>query len=734
MTPRRHAHPETAGPGHHLPLPDELDPRAQSAALERLARGADLAEVLNEIARGIETQVPGVLCSILVLDRDTQRLHHGAAPSLPKAYSLAIDGVLIGQDVGSCGTAAHRGECIVSADISVDPRWRDYSDLALAHELRACWSQPIFSTAGDVLGTFAMYYRTCRAPAASDLRLIENAANLAGIAIERKQNDALLRQAHDELESRVHQRTTDLQTANRRLEQEITERKEAEHTLRLTQFAIEHSMEAAFWVGPDGEFLYVNQAACRLLQYSRAELLQLSVPDIDTGISVEDWPNTSAEVRRSGGMTIETSFRLKDGSEVPVEIVANYFEFGGRAHHCAYARDVRPRKRAEAAQAALEKQLRHAQKLEAVGELASGVAHEFNNLLLIIGAGVERVRQQAHGDTALLEAVHLIAQAARDAEHVTRSLLTSVHHSAGDRQPIELQALITDVCRILRKMFPALIDVQVEVDDATPSWILGDSTQLRQIVLNLALNARDAMPEGGRLNFAVRPTIDDDWGELAHPTDPHGSFVSLIVTDTGRGMDSNEQSRIFEPFYTTKTRTAGTGLGLSVVHGIVRDHQGTITIRSEVGHGSTFTIMFPRIGAVQPERRAAPPNPGLCGAGRCVLLAEDNATVGELIQESMQEAGYEIVRASDGASALILYNAEKEHIDAVILDIDLPKRSGLDCLDDIRKRDARCPVILITGDPSVVLENRLDPQTALLPKPFNASELATLTNHMLAAR
>jgi PAS domain S-box-containing protein len=598
-------HPVTAQHDPGAELHGELNPRGQSAALELLARGEPRVAVLSQIARTIEEQLPGVLCSILVLDHDTQRLRHGAAPSLPTEYNDAIDGVVIGDDVGSCGTAAFRGERIVVADISTDPLWANYRGIALKYDLRSCWSQPVFSTSGQVIGTFAMYYRVCNTPAPLEIRLIEKAANLAGVAIEHTHNAALLRRAHEDLEDRVQARTAELRAANRHLEQEIADREKVEHALQLAQFSVEHSVEAAFWLQSNGQFQYVNHAACCLLGYTRAELLALSVPDIDTRISGEQWPATWALVRRTGGTTLETTLLAKGGAEVPVEVSVSYLEFGGQEYHCAYARDISERKRTEAEHAALEDQLRHAQKLKAVGELAGGVAHEFNNLLLIIGEGVTRARKLARANPVLSDALGLIAQAASDAEGVTRSLLTFGHRVEVNRRPIELGELVREICQLLQSMFPASIEQRIDTAGSPPLYVEGDSTQLRQIVMNLAINARDAMPDGGRLAITVRPAIHADWQGIGMAPHSSRSFVSLVVADTGCGMDEEKQSRVFEPFFTTKTRTSGTGLGLAVVHGIVRDHEGCITVRSEVGRGSTFIVILPCVdppAAVLPDK------------------------------------------------------------------------------------------------------------------------------------
>ncbi|MFQ5658655.1 MAG: PAS domain S-box protein, partial [Candidatus Methylomirabilales bacterium] len=283
--------------------------KGQREILEMVATGCPLREALDALSVMIERLAPGTLCSVLLLDEAGQHLFHGSAPSLPQEYIQAVNGIAIGPRAGSCGTAVYRNETVIVEDTEIDPLWADYRTLARTYGLRACWSVPIRDSSG-VRGTLALYDRRPRHPSDQEVRLVGAAAHLAGIAIERKQ---------------------------------------AEASLQFTQFAIDRAGDAAFWLDSQARFFYVNDAACRSLGYSREELLSMTVHDIDPCFPSENWADHWREIRQRRSYTFESCHRTKDGRTFPVEITVNYLEFGGKGYHCAFARDITERKRAEGA-------------------------------------------------------------------------------------------------------------------------------------------------------------------------------------------------------------------------------------------------------------------------------------------------------------------------------------------------------------------------------------------------
>jgi signal transduction histidine kinase/ActR/RegA family two-component response regulator len=383
------------------------------------------------------------------------------------------------------------------------------------------------------------------------------------------------------------------------------------------------------------------------------------------------------------------------------------------------------RRQAEEDRAALQKQLNQAQKMEAIGLLAGGVAHDFNNLLTVIRGNAGRVRGMLAADHQAQEALIVMEQAAQQATGVTRSLLTFSRELPVEKKPVDLCALVEDSTRLLRRMIPAAIELEVQIRREPPLWVSADQTQLQQVVLNLAINARDAMPDGGTLRVAVAPAGEPGAAELPGSSTSAARYALLEVADTGVGMPPETRERVFEPFFTTKERGQGTGLGLSVVHGIVEDHGGDIEVQSEVGRGSTFAVFLP---CTQPDLLSEPSTPSAItprGQGELILLAEDDAHVRGLIALTLESLGYRVLQASDGAAVLDMCDQHRQELRLFILDLDLPKRSGLDCLSQIRQRGMTTPVVAITGNVTVGRDIP-DDKTVLMCKPFDMPELARI--------
>ena len=390
--------------------------------------------------------------------------------------------------------------------------------------------------------------------------------------------------------------------------------------------------------------------------------------------------------------------------------------------------DVTRRKQMEQEKADLETQLQQAQKMEALGQLAAGVAHDFSNLLTIVLGGAEQLRKRIASDPVALEPLTLIEHAAEEAKGVTRSLLSFSRRVPTEKRPLNLTAFMEESSRFLRRILPASVELSVKVARDEPLWVLADSSQLHLVVLNLAINARDAMTEGGRLSVSLSPATGLTARDKA---DTRGPCARLIVRDTGTGMSAEVQKRIFEPFFTTKSRGTGTGLGLAIALSIVNEHNGMIEVTSEPGSGSTFVVTLP---CVHPDsrpdgaRHMVEPR----GQGQGILLAEDNRYIRKIITSTLQSYDYRVLQAGDGAWAMDLFHAHQAEIQLLILDLDLPKRSGLDCLREIRDGGSLVPAILITAHAHVDLEDQIDENSYLLPKPFQMADIAQLVAQLVA--
>ena len=376
-------------------------------------------------------------------------------------------------------------------------------------------------------------------------------------------------------------------------------------------------------------------------------------------------------------------------------------------------REMAQHQQAEQEKTSLQEQLLFAQKMEAVGQLAGGVAHDFNNLLTVIKVSAEMLRGELPAGEPR-ELLQGIERAADQASGVTRSLLTFSHRLRPDKACVDLCEIIDRAVKLLNRLLPASVTLTVQEGCARPLLVDADHTQLQQVAINLAINARDAMPNGGQLRIVVGTTADPDLG----PATP-----LFQVCDTGNGILPQNRARIFEPFFTTKERSQGTGLGLAIVHSIVQEHGGRIDVDSvvlppaakEEASGETTTAYAPPLGR-----------------GELILVAEDNEPLRKLVLLMMQRLGYEVMAVGNGNELLDCYARNAGRVRLLILDVDLPGRSGLDCLEQIRTRDQQTPVIVATGSIDEDPKDVLDSRTVLLRKPFPTAQLREVAGRLLS--
>ncbi|HZU52017.1 MAG TPA: PAS domain-containing protein [Sphingomicrobium sp.] len=554
--------------------------------LELAIEDKPLGKTLEALARTVESHSrSGVIASILLLDRDGRHLRHGAAPSLPEEYNKAIDGLEIGPDVGSCGTAAFTGQAVFVSDIANDPKWKDFRDLAAEHGLGACWSVPIVSGTGKVLGTFAMYHREPREPVPGDLELVDLITRSASMVISRKQAETALRELNETLEARVVE--------------EIAERRAAEVALQ------------------------------------------------------------------------------------------------------------------------------QAQKMESIGKLTGGVAHDFNNLLQIISGNLQLLQAEIPpGGKAERRITNAMAGVQRGAKLASQLL------AFGRRQPLEPKVinfgrLVGGMEDLLRRSIGEGVEMETIVSPSL--WnAFADPTQVENAILNLAINARDAMDGMGKLTIEVRNAHLDHHYSQQNPGVEPGQYVMLAVSDTGSGMSSELLDRVFEPFFTTKPEGKGSGLGLSMVYGFAKQSGGHVKIYSEIGEGTTVRLYLPRVH--ENEDIAAGPELVEAGGGsETILVVEDDAEVRSTVTDLLRELGYKVLTAKDASSAVpILESGVK--IDLLFTDVVMP--GPVRSPELARKARELIPgiAILFTSgytENAVVHGGRLDPGVNLLAKPYSRAALAT---------
>jgi two-component system, cell cycle sensor histidine kinase and response regulator CckA len=472
---------------------------------------------------------------------------------------------------------------------------------------------------------------------------------------------------------------------------DITERKAAEVDLELFQDLLNRSNDAIYISDPvTGRFLNVNEKACSDLKYSRTEFLNLKLSDIDPLIPDSfSWKKFIIDLKTKGSMLQEREHKRSDGSVFPVEVSAKLIKHGNKEYIAAIVRDLTERK-------AFEDRLRHAQKMESIGALTGGIAHEFNNILgIILGYTELSLLDISEGNPAndYLKEVH---SASLRAKEVVHQMLSFSHKSSGEYSIVHISPIIRDAIKLIRASIPKNINIIHNVPDKS-HVVLGDPSQIKEIIINLCTNAKYAMKEkGGTLEINMEHTILDKNSASIYESLIPGNFVKLIVRDTGHGIDPNTINRIFEPYFTTKSYSEGLGMGLAVVYGIVRAHKGAIRVESEIGKGTVVEVLFPcsEMSEEISETREIETH------GRCnehVLFVDDEVQIVKLNKMILEKNGYTVTATTSSSKALETFKADPQSFDILITDIAMPDISGDDLVREIKKIRPGIPVIICTG-------------------------------------
>jgi PAS domain S-box-containing protein len=682
---------------------------------------APLPKILEVLCTQIEQRHPGLHCSVLLLDADGTTLRHGAAPSLSTEYSRLVDGVQIGPCAGSCGTAAYRKQSVMVSDIATDPLWKDCRQFALPYGLRACWSSPIASQGGKVLGTFAVYYGEPRTPDAEHVQLVTHATHLAGIAIEHDRAKAELRAAEARYRTLVE---------------------------RLP--AITYIAE----LGAGGPWHYVSPQIETMVGFSPEEWLSDPM----------NWMNHIYPEDREIVLDAENLFQqTHDLFHAEYRMCARdgrvlWFRDEGVLLEQSEGRgllmqgvmyDITERKR-------LEDELRHSQKMEAVGQLAGGVAHDFNNLLMLIQAHNEHLRDHLAADDPARKDALQIENAVTRAASLTAQLLTFSRKNVLRPKILDLNAVLADVGKMLHRLIGENIEVNI-VPASLPARIKADPGQIEQVILNLAVNSRDAMPAGGKLTITARQVELDENDSRNHEGAPAGKYVMLSVSDTGAGMDIETQAHIFEPFFTTKAPGKGTGLGLATVYGVVKQSDGWIWVDSKPGRGTTFQIYLPCVQESGGEEntvhetliekipqhesqapkestsRSVPSSETSPKGTETVMVVEDQDGIRDIVRESLRRNGYKVLIANDGDEALQMAGAYPDPIHLLITDLVMPNIGGRELAQRLTPQRPAMKVLFMSGySEQSALEIEATSQSAtVLQKPFSLEALARNVRRVL---
>jgi len=507
---------------------------------------------------------------------------------------------------------------------------------------------------------------------------------------------------------------------------EDTERLVAQRAVHLSEqnhrSLIEEAPYAICRVTESGQLLQVNRAMLDMLGYAagaEADLLVRDLPFIFDSADAFD-AFRSALLNAHTVQGVDSTWTSQSGRKIQVRV-------GGRAVRAAsgeivyldvFAENVTERR-------LLKAQLSQAKKMQAIGQLAGGVAHDFNNLLTVIGGQVELLLETAM-DSKQWNRLRDVQQATARASALTRQLLTFGRKQLSQSRTLDLNQVIAEMSSMLGRLFRENIELNF-VSGPDLAYVRADPNEIEQVLMNLTLNAQDAMPQGGRISIETSTVrIDSTAGPQSGVVEP-GDYVSLTVTDNGHGMDPEIQAHLFEPFFTTKKTGEGTGLGLATVYGIVKQSGGQIQVESRPGAGSVFRILLPRVLAAEPaDVEPLPTGPLASARGlETVLLAEDEKSLRELVTAYLRQLGYCVLTASNGEGALQLARSHHGTIDLLLSDFVMPKMGGRDLASELRKTNPGLRVVFVSGYAGHGTERELSlPNTRFLSKPFSMQDLA----------
>jgi PAS domain S-box-containing protein len=501
---------------------------------------------------------------------------------------------------------------------------------------------------------------------------------------------------------------------------DVSKRKQSEEVQRRLATAVEQAVETIVITDTEGRIQYVNPAFERVTGYTRDEVIGRNPSLLKSGKHDQTfYKNLWDTIKRGEVWTGRLVNRKKDGSLYHEEAaISPVRDVGGKIiNYVSVKRDITEHLQ-------LASQLLHAQKMEAVGTLAGGIAHDFNNLLQVTMGYSELLIQDSNEDDPRRADLLKIFQAAKSGTELVQRLLLFSRKVEPKPVPLNLNRLIMHVEKLLKRTIPKMIDIEIDLFPSL-SEINADPSQIEQVLMNLAVNARDAMPDGGKLTFATRNVRLDEEYCRAHVGGAHpGQYVLLTISDTGYGIDKVTIEHIFEPFYTTKELGRGTGLGLAMVYGIVKQHEGYITCESEIGQGTTFGVYLPVIEPrLEPEVEASGEFPAL--GTETILLVDDEDTVRQLGERILTKSGYTVLIAANGKEAIDVYVQHKEELALVILDLIMPKMGGKDCLKELLRIYPNVKVLISSGFSSAASTRECIELGAkgFVAKPFRFKEL-----------
>ncbi|MDJ0808694.1 MAG: response regulator [Desulfobacterales bacterium] len=496
----------------------------------------------------------------------------------------------------------------------------------------------------------------------------------------------------------------------------------------------ESAGDAIFVMDFKGQIIDGNRVACEKLRLSRHDMLNQTTMDIISPEHAPFWPERMDELRRLRHIIFETALKAEDGTIVPVEASCRAIEYDNQPAVLTIARDITERIEAEKEKAKLRSQLRQAQKMEAIGTLAGGIAHDFNNILQSIFGYTEIASIHASQGKDPNEALDNILTASQRAKGLINQILSFSRQSEQEKQTVQINLIVKEVLKLIRASLPATIEIKGR-NLNSDAVVEADPIQIHQVMMNLCSNAHHAMREGGGVLEVKLSDIDIDREKAAQCGGiQEGPYIELTIRDSGHGIPTEYMDRIFDPYFTSKEKGEGTGLGLAVVHGIISSHGGAITVESEISKGTAFHVIFPKKNKISAQDKpAAVDAPGRQEGTERILFIDDEPALIDIGKEILSTLGYDVTPCTASDEALDLFKADPERFDLVITDLTMPKMTGDLLAQELMRMRPEIPVILFTGYSDLVSRerfNKLGIRDCLM-KPLTRKDLAESIRRVL---